>query len=167
MNAEAVVAFQIAENDKIIDKGYLEAHYDGNNLDMIGTDGDKITYMQMSKDEIMDMLATKSSHIPLEERLMVDYPIYSTSKKLKSTRRRKPTPYPKHISTTKKSHTKKSHTKKHASIPKHNKKSHTKKRSPTIKKLNFKDTPDFIDDVITRIPDVSPIVRDTPGAHKK
>ena len=70
-----------------MDKTDILAKYDGNNLEVIGENRGKIILMQLSNDEIMNLLAIPSSNMGLKERLKIDFP--SRKKHTKHKRRKK------------------------------------------------------------------------------
>ena len=98
MNIEAAATYQINYNGNGVKHAYAEMNYDGNTLDAVGTDGEKITFMQLTNDDINNILSLPASNIPLEERLTSDYPMFKkttsklTSKSPQKTRRSIKTP---------------------------------------------------------------------------
>ena len=85
MNIEAAATYQINYNGNGIKHAYAEMNYDGKTLDAVGTDGEKITFMQLTNDDINNILSLPASNIPLEERLTSDYPMFKkTTSKLTS-----------------------------------------------------------------------------------
>lgn len=87
LELHAHAGYVISDNKRILDEAEFTANYDGNKMNIIGNKDDKVILMQLTKDELMDLLAIPSSKQSIEERLMVDFP--EEKKRRKSTRRRK------------------------------------------------------------------------------
>lgn len=87
IEVHAQAAYVVTHNDKIIEDSNVLANYDGDTLDIMGRKDDKIVLMQLTNDDIMNILAIPSSNKSLEERLMIDFP--EEKKRRKNTRRRK------------------------------------------------------------------------------
>ena len=87
MNINAQASIVVSKNNQIVDKTDILAKYDGNNLEVIGENRGKIILMQLSNDEIMNLLAIPSSNMGLKERLKIDFP--SRKKKHTKHKRRK------------------------------------------------------------------------------
>ena len=87
MNINAQASIVVSKNNQIVDKTDILAKYDGNNLEVLGENRGKIILMQLSNDEIMNLLAIPSSNMGLKERLKIDFP--SRKKKQTKHKRRK------------------------------------------------------------------------------
>tara|TARA_B100000902_G_C27310053_1_gene917845 strand:- start:1695 stop:2132 length:438 start_codon:yes stop_codon:yes gene_type:complete len=70
---EGMAAYKVSVNDDIVDKGYFNMSFDGDNLDVAGVQGDKLIVMSLDQDDIMNLLATPASNKSLIERLSADY----------------------------------------------------------------------------------------------
>ena len=110
---EGIAAYKVTDKNKIVDKGYFQIEYDGDEFNMAGVQNNKIMIMSMTNNEIMELLSRTADPRPIEERLELDFGkslvVKSPSKK---SRRRKP----KSTSLKTRSKTKKSSSKK-SSIP--------------------------------------------------
>ena len=110
---EGIAAYKVTDKNKIVDKGYFQIEYDGDEFNMAGVQNNKIMIMSMTNNEIMELLSRTADPRPIEERLELDFGkslvLKSPSKK---SRRRKP----KSTSLKTRSKTKKSSSKK-SSIP--------------------------------------------------
>ena len=73
MNINAQASIVVSKNNQIVDKTDILAKYDGNNLEVMGENRGKIILMQLSNDEIMNLLAIPSSNMGLKERLKIDF----------------------------------------------------------------------------------------------
>jgi len=87
MNINAQASIIVSKDNAIVDKTDIMAKYDGNKLEVVGENRGKIILMQLSNEEIMDILAIPSSNLGLKERLKIDYP--SRKKKHTKHKRRK------------------------------------------------------------------------------
>lgn len=86
----AHAGYVISDNKRILDEADFTAKYDGKKMDIIGNKDDKVILMQLTKDELMDLLAIPSSEETIEERLITDFPIKKRrSLSRKETRRQK------------------------------------------------------------------------------
>ena len=156
MNVKTMAAYQITNNRQIVDSGYAEMNYDGHKADIIGTDGENIAFMRLNNDDINRLLAMPASSAPLDERIITEYIRPSTrsqSTRSQSTKRRK----------SKTTH-KKSLKSKHSTSRRPNSqiKSVLTRRQKIPSSIKIDTNP------ITTIHEVdTPIVRDTPGAHKE
>lgn len=110
---EGIAAYKVTDKNKIVDKGYFQIEYDGDEFNMAGVQNNKIMIMSMTNNEIMELLSRTADPRPIEERLELDFGkslvVKSPSKK---SRRRKP----KSTSLKTRSKTKKSSSKK-SSMP--------------------------------------------------
>ena len=110
---EGITAYKVTDKNKIVDKGYFQIEYDGDEFNMAGVQNNKIMIMSMTNNEIMELLSRTADPRPIEERLELDFGkslvLKSPSKK---SRRRKP----KSTSLKTRSKTKKSSSKK-SSMP--------------------------------------------------
>jgi hypothetical protein len=70
---KAAAAYSIEKDGEVVNSEYFQAEYDGQDLDIVGTDGDQIVFRRMSKEEIMDMLAIPAARTSLVHRLEDDY----------------------------------------------------------------------------------------------
>lgn len=150
---KAAAAYSIEKDGDVVNSEYFQAEYDGQDLDIIGTDGNQIVFGRMSKEEIMDMLAIPAARTSLVHRLEDDYGVTMpktrrqsrrhkkrpTSGKRKSKRRPRSTPRRKARSTPRR---------KARASPR---RSPRKRSSP---KLNIQLTPE------------SPIITDTPVMYR-
>lgn len=73
VNIESAGMYRIAKNGEVIDEGAIQANYDGNLLNVKGFQNDETIYMQLDNDDIMNLLATPASQMPLENRLLNDF----------------------------------------------------------------------------------------------
>lgn len=103
---KAAAAYSIEKDGEVINSEYFQAEYDGQDLDIVGTDGNQIVFGRMSKEEIMDMLAIPAARTSLIHRLEDDYDVVmpktrrqsrrvqkkASSSKRKSKRRSRSTP---------------------------------------------------------------------------
>jgi predicted regulator of Ras-like GTPase activity (Roadblock/LC7/MglB family) len=87
MNINAQASIIVSKDNAIVDKTDIMAKYDGNKLEVVGENRGKIILMQLSNDEIMDILAIPSSNLGLKERLKMDF--RSRKKKHTKHKRRK------------------------------------------------------------------------------
>ena len=111
---EGIAAYKVTDKNKILDKGYFQMEYDGNEFNMAGVQNDQIMIMSMTNDDIMELLSRRSDPRPIEERLELDFgkPIIVKSPSKKSHRRK-----PKSTSSKRKTKTKtKTKTKKPSKI---------------------------------------------------
>lgn len=83
----ASAEYMLTSNNKVINEGSMLAKYDGKNLDIMANKEKKLILMQLTNEDIMNILAIPSSNMTLEERIMMDYPI--KNKKRRHTRRHK------------------------------------------------------------------------------
>ena len=90
---EGIAAYKVTDKNKIVDKGYFQMEYDGDEFNMAGVQNNQIMIMSMTNDEIMELLSRRADPRPIEERLQMDFgkPVVVKSPSKKS-RRRKPKP---------------------------------------------------------------------------
>ena len=90
---EGIAAYKVTDKNKIVDKGYFQMEYDGDEFNMAGVQNNQIMIMSMTNDEIMELLSRRADPRPIEERLQLDFgkPVVVKSPSKKS-RRRKPKP---------------------------------------------------------------------------
>ena len=90
---EGIAAYKVTDKNKIVDKGYFQMEYDGDEFNMAGVQNNQIMIMSMTNDEIMELLSRRADPRPIEERLQMDFgkPVAVKSPSKKS-RRRKPKP---------------------------------------------------------------------------
>lgn len=110
---EGIAAYKVTDKNKIVDKGYFQVEYDGDELNVAGVQNNQIMIMSMTNDEIMKLLSRRADPRPIEERLQMDFgkPVVVKSPSKKSRRRK-----PKSASSRRKTKTKKPSLKK-SSIP--------------------------------------------------
>lgn len=89
---KAAAAYSIEKDGEVVNSEYFQAEYDGQDLDIVGTDGNQIVFGRMSKEEIMDMLAIPAARTSLVHRLEDDYDIVMPKTRRQSRRLRKRRP---------------------------------------------------------------------------
>ena len=65
---EGIAAYKVTDKNKIVDKGYFQMEYDGDEFNMAGVQNDQIMIMSMTNDEIMELLSRRADPRPIEER---------------------------------------------------------------------------------------------------
>jgi len=169
MNVEAVAAYQITNKGQVLGSGYVEGSYDGHKADIIGTDGEKIAFMRLTNEDLDRLLAAPASSIPLEERITtecmrpesaplkrkISHKAYKP--KSRSTRRsRGPSSRPRST------RGRRSIGRKPRSQPKR-----STRRRRSVPPTSMKAIAIGADPVVTVRAIDTPVVRDTPGAHKE
>lgn len=86
---KAAAAYSIEKDGDVVNSEYFQAEYDGQDLDIIGTDGNQIVFGRMSKEEIMDMLAIPAARTSLVHRLEDDYGVTMPKTRRQSRRHKK------------------------------------------------------------------------------
>lgn len=89
---KAAAAYSIEKDGEIVNSEYFQAEYDGQDLDIVGTDGNQIVFGRMSREEIMDMLAIPAARTSLVHRLEDDYGVTMPKTKHQSRRVHKKRP---------------------------------------------------------------------------
>lgn len=167
MNVEAAAAYQITNNGRVVDTGYIEGNYDGNKAKIIGTDGEKISYMQLTNEDINRLLAVRASSMPLEKRITSEY---LQPHMRKQSRRR--TRVPRSRVTRGKRASSSSQQKKVSIrrtsnlIPRSQNKVSSTRRRKTIP-VTLTNVSNGANNVVTMRAIDTPVVRDTPGAYKE
>lgn len=107
---EGIAAYKVTDKNKILDKGYFQMEYDGDELNMAGVQNNQIMIVSMTNDEIMELLSRKADPRPIEERLQLDFgkPVVVKSASKKSRQRKHKSPSSKRRTKTKKSSSKRS-----------------------------------------------------------
>ena len=87
---EGIAAYKVTDKNKIVDKGYFQIEYDGDEFNMAGVQNNQIMIMSMTNDEIMELLSRTADPRPIEERLQLDFgkPIVVKSPSKKSRRKK-------------------------------------------------------------------------------
>lgn len=90
---KAAAAYSIEKDGEVVNSEYFQAEYDGQDLDIVGTDGNQIVFGRMSKEEIMDMLAIPAARTSLVHRLEDDYgvTIPKTRRQSRRVHKKRPT----------------------------------------------------------------------------
>lgn len=169
MNVEAVAAYQITNNGQVLGSGYAEGSYDGHKADIIGTDGEKIAFMRLTNEDIDRLLAAPASPIPLEERITTEF-VRPESAPLKRRMTRKV--YKPRSRSTRRSRGpssrprstrgRRSLSRKPRSQPKR-----SSRRRRSVPSTSMEAIAIGADPVVTVRAIDTPVVRDTPGAHKE
>jgi len=169
MNVEAAAAYQITNNGRVVDSGYAEGSYDGHTADIIGTDGEKIAFMRLTNEDINRLLAAPASPIPLEERIATEHmlPVMTSSHRATTRRARRP-----RSGRTRKASTPLSRPRSTRSRRSTSRKPRSRsKRTTTRRKKSVPSSKKGLvvgaDPVVTVRSIDTPVVRDTPGAHKE
>jgi hypothetical protein len=150
---KAAAAYSIEKDGEVVNSEYFQAEYDGQDLDIVGTDGDQIVFRRMSKEEIMDMLAIPAARTSLVHRLEDDYGVtmpktrHQSRKVQKTSKSSKRKSKRRSISTHRR--TSSSSQKKEKSSPRRSSRKHT---TPEMENLQL--TPE------------SPIITDTPMMYR-
>ena len=109
---EGISAYKVTDKNKILDKGYFQMEYDGDELNMTGVQNNQIMIVSMTNDEIMELLSRKADPRPIEERLQLDFGkpvvVKSASKKSRQRKHKSASASSKRRTKTKKSSSKRS-----------------------------------------------------------
>ena len=85
---EGMAAYKVTDKNEVVDKGYFQMEYDGEEFNMAGVQNNQIMIMSMTNDEIMELLSRRADPRPIEERLQSDFGkpmvVRSPSKKSRS-----------------------------------------------------------------------------------
>lgn len=106
---EGIAAYNVTDNNKVVDKGYFQMEYDGDEFNMAGVQNNQIMIMSMTNEEIMELLSRRADPRPIEERLQSDFGKQGVMKSpSKKSRHRKPKPSSRRRTRSKKPSSKKS-----------------------------------------------------------
>jgi hypothetical protein len=70
---DGAVAYSVSADGVQMDSGFYQGNYDGDTLNIVGTDQTGIVFASLSNEDIMDILAKPASRAGIEERIMDDY----------------------------------------------------------------------------------------------
>ena len=60
---------------RVVKHTNIDANYDGEKLNITGSDNNNLIYVSLDNNEIMKLLATPANSTPLEERLRKDFKV--------------------------------------------------------------------------------------------
>lgn len=86
---EGNASYKITSDNGVSDSGYIEMSYDGDKMDIAHANNNNIIIMQLDNDELMEILARPADPIPLDERILYDYPKRKNARR-KSVRKKSP-----------------------------------------------------------------------------
>lgn len=86
---EGNASYKITSDNGVHDTGYVEMTYDGDKMDIAHANNNNIIIMQLDNDELMELLARPADPMPLDERILYDYPKRKAARR-KSIRKRSP-----------------------------------------------------------------------------
>lgn len=86
---EGNASYKITSDNGVSDAGYVEMSYDGDKMDIAHANNNNVIIMQLDNDELMEILARPANPMPLDERILYDYPKRKTTRR-KTVRKRSP-----------------------------------------------------------------------------